>query len=180
MKKALSAIICLLIILSLGGCGDSAIKAVEQYLAKYNSLDSEVLADINDIVSKENLDDNDKDTYIDIFKKQYTDLKYDIVSEEYDGDEATIKVKITIYDLYKVQKEASDYLVANNDEFIDDDGNYDSEKFIKYKLDQMKKTSTTVDYTIDFYVVKTNKGWVVSSLSNSDLEKIHGIYDYES
>ena len=33
---------------------------------------------------------------------------------------------------------------------------------------------------IDFYVVKTSNGWVVNSLSNSDLEKIHGIYNYES
>ena len=180
MKKVLIVIVSLFIILSLGGCGDSATKAVEKYLAKYNSLDSEVLPDIHDIVEKENLSDDDKDTYVAIFKKQYTDLKYDIVNEEYDGDEATIKVKVTVYDLYKAQKNASDYLIANTDEFNEDEGNYDAEKFIKYKLDQMKKTSTTVDYTIDFYVVKTSNGWVVSSLSNSDLEKIHGIYDYES
>ena len=37
-----------------------------------------------------------------------------------------------------------------------------------------------VEYTIEFYVVKTSDGWVVSSLSDSDLEKIHGIYNYES
>ena len=37
-----------------------------------------------------------------------------------------------------------------------------------------------VDYTIEFYVVKTSDGWTVSDLSKSDLEKIHGIYNYES
>ncbi len=44
----------------------------------------------------------------------------------------------------------------------------------------MKKVTETIDYTIDFYVLKTAKGWVVSNPSNSDLEKIHGIYNYES
>ena len=44
----------------------------------------------------------------------------------------------------------------------------------------MKETTERVQYTLDFYVVNTSDGWVVSSLSNSDIEKIHGIYDYES
>ena len=57
---------------------------------------------------------------------------------------------------------------------------YDVNKFIAYKLNEMKMVTETVEYTIEFYVVKTSDGWTVSSLSTSDLEKIHGIYDYES
>ena len=49
-----------------------------------------------------------------------------------------------------------------------------------YKLNELKNFNERVDYTIDFYVVNTKDGWVVSKLSNSDLEKIHGIYNYES
>ena len=55
-----------------------------------------------------------------------------------------------------------------------------SKKFITYKLDKMKETNEKTSYTIDFYVVNTSDGWTVSSLSNSDIEKLHGIYDYES
>ena len=64
--------------------------------------------------------------------------------------------------------------------FKDEDGKYDAEKFITYKLDKMKETNEKTSYTIDFYVVNTSDGWTVSSLSNSDIEKLHGIYDYES
>lgn len=180
MKKVLSIILGLFIVLSLGGCKDTASMAVERYLNKYNALDEDVLVDMNTIIENENLNDANRDTYESIFKKQYTDLKYEILEEEYDGDEATVKTKITVYDLYKVQNDASQYLADNPAEFNDDEGIYDVEKFIEYKLNQMKNTVDTVEYTIDFYVVKTTDGWIVSSLSKSDLEKLHGVYNYES
>ena len=78
-----------------------------------------------------------------------------------------------------VQKEVNEYLENNPEEFNDENGNYSIDKFFAYKLEKMKNTDDKIDYTIDFYVVKTSDGWVVSSLSNSDLEKIHGIYNYE-
>lgn len=180
MKKVLSIMIGLFMVLSLSGCKDTASMAVERYLNKYNALDEDVLVDMNSIIEKENLNDANRDIYESIFKKQYTDLKYEIIEEEYDGDEATVKTKITVYDLYKVQNDASQYLADNPDDFNDDEGIYDVEKFIEYKLNQMKNTVDTVEYTIDFYVVKTTDGWTVSSLSNSDLEKLHGVYNYES
>lgn len=180
MKKIIRLVLCLVLVLVLGGCRDTASMAVENYLNKYNALDEAVLTDMAQIVDSENLSDSNKETYESIFKKQYTDLTYEVVEEEYDGDEATVKVQITVYDLYKVQRDASEYLANNAEEFNDENGMYDVEKFIEYKLDKMKNTIDKIEYTIDFYVVKTTNGWVVSSLSNSDLEKIHGIYNYES
>ncbi|MBQ6840705.1 MAG: hypothetical protein IJO63_01130 [Bacilli bacterium] len=180
MKKLFSVLICLVMVLTLSGCKDTASMAVENYLAKYNSLHEDVLMDMDNVIMEENLSDNDKSTYESIFKKQYTDLKYEIIEEEYNGDEATVKTKITVYDLYKVQNDASMYLAENPDEFNDDNGIYDVTKYISYKLDQMKNATQTVDYTIDFYVVKTSEGWTVSSLSKTDLEKLHGVYNYES
>ena len=180
MKKVLSLIVAFMMVLSLGGCKDTASMAVENYLTKYNSLHEDVLTDMATIIENENLSDNNRSTYESIFKKQYTDLSYEIIEEEYNGDEATVKAKITVYDLYKVQNDASQYLADNPDKFNDENGKYDVEKFITYKLEQMKNNVDTVEYTIDFYVVKTSEGWVVSSLSRSDLEKIHGVYDYES
>lgn len=180
MKRILNILVFTILIITLTGCSKSAKMTVEEYLDRYNSLDAEVLNDMNDIVNMENMSDDDKETYTAIFKKQYADLQYKILDEEYDGDEAIIKVKISVYDYYKVQRDASVYLANNADEFNDEDGIYDSSKFIKYKLEKMKMTTDKVDYTIDFYVVKNDNKWIVSSLSNADLEKIHGIYNYES
>ena len=52
------------------------------------------------VIDNENLTDNQKEKYRSILKKQYQDLKYDVVSEKYDGDNATVEVKIKVYDLY--------------------------------------------------------------------------------
>ena len=180
MKKLLSVILAVLFIMSLSGCGDSATKAVENYLQEYNSLSDNVISDMMNVVTDEDINDDQKMVYQDIFKKQYQDLTYTIDKEEYDGDEATITVTVKVYDLYKAQKDASDYLKDHQDEFNNDDGEYDVSKYIDYKLDQMKNMMDKVEYTIEFYVVKTSDGWVVSSLSDSDLQKIHGIYNYES
>ena len=52
---------------------------------------------------------------------------------------------------------------------------------MNYKLDKMKKTTDTVDYNIIFNVTKDDKGnYKVTDLSNSDLEKIHGVYNYDN
>ena len=89
MKKLLSIILAVLFIMSLSGCGDSATKAVENYLQEYNSLSDNVISDMMNVVTDEDINDDQKMVYQDIFKKQYQDLTYTIDKEEYDGDEAT-------------------------------------------------------------------------------------------
>lgn len=180
MKNILKTFLSIVLILLLTGCKSDARMAVEEYLNKYQSLNSEVKTDMSGVIDKENLNEENRKLYNDVFNKQYQDLKYVVESEEYDGDEATVKVKITVYDYYQSQKESTKYLANNADEFNDANGVYDAQKYLNYKLNNMKKVTETIDYTIDFYVLKTAKGWVVSNPSNSDLEKIHGIYNYES
>ena len=83
--------------------------------------------------------------------------------------------------LHKLSNDDVAYVYFNNIKYTYKVvGKYDAEKFITYKLDKMKETNEKTSYTIDFYVVNTSDGWTVSSLSNSDIEKLHGIYDYES
>lgn len=179
MKKIFYLVIIIFSIFLLTGCQDSATVAVENYLNKYNALDDSVLSDMNSVIDRENLNDENKKIYEDILKKQYSDLKYEITNENYAGDEATISVKITVYDLYSIQDETNNYLVNNQDEFNDENGEYDVQKYLNYKLGKMSEVTKRTDYTIDFYVINSDSGWVVSSLSNSDIEKIHGIYNYE-
>lgn len=183
MKKVYKLLLVIGICLVLAGCGcmkKTAKGAVQDYLNQYKNLSSNVITSMDDVVNDENLTDSQKEKYRDILKRQYQDLKYEIVNEKYDGDNATVEVKITVYDLYKVQKDANNYLTNSGDEFKEN-GVYSNDLFMNYKLDKMKKVTDTVEYNITFNVTKDDKGnYKVNDLSNSDLEKIHGVYNYDN
>lgn len=183
MKKVYKVLLVVGICLVLAGCGcmkKTAKGAVQDYLNQYKNLSSNVISSMDDVVNGENLTDSQKEKYRDILKRQYQDLKYEITSEKYDGDNATVEVKITVYDLYKVQKDANNYLTNSGDEFKEN-GVYSNDLFMNYKLDKMKKVTDTVEYNITFNVTKDDKGnYKVNDLSNSDLEKIHGVYNYDN
>lgn len=162
------------------GCACSVNKAkdaVKDYLNNYKNLDENITTQLDDLVAKEDLTDSQKETYKDVLKRQYKDMKYEITDEVYDGDTATVTTKITVYDYYKVQKEVAEYLKDNREKFYKD-GSYDEDSYIDYKLDTMKKYDKTVTYSIDFKVKKENGKWKVTDLSDTDIQKIHGIYDY--
>lgn len=180
MKKILVTVFCILL---LSGCGDphkGAEKVVENYIDKYVNHDKDIIEQLNDRANEQELSENQKEIYIDIMKRQYGDLKYEFLSEEYDGDDATITLKITVYDLYKVQKEAEEFLLSNKEEFYDENDVYDKTIFLGYKLDKMQKTEERVQYTIDIFVTKSNSEWQVVQPSKTVLEKIHGIYNYDN
>ena len=181
MKKKIFLIVSLLLLVVGCGCMKKTAKgAVQDYLNQYKNLSANVISDRDDVIDNENLTDTQKEKYRDVLKKQYQDLKYDIVSEKYDGDNATVDVKIKVYDLYKVQKDANDYLTTSGDEFKEN-GVFSNDLFMDYKLDKMKKTMDTIEYNITFNVTKDDKGnYKVSDLSNTDLEKIHGVYNYDN
>lgn len=185
MKKVLKVLMVFAFIFMLVGCSCMQITAkdrVEEFLDQYRNLSANVLGDLDEVVDQETeLTEEQKEKYRDILKKQYSDLNYEIVNEEYDGDTAVVEAKITVYDLYKAQKDATEYLNEHSEEFNDESGNYDSSKFMDYKLDKMQKNNDTVEYTINFNLTKDEDGnWQISELKQSDLEKIHGIYNYDS
>ena len=117
-------IVCLLMVVGCSCSNDKAADAVEAYLNDYKGLNDQVLDDIDELVENENLTDEGKEIYREVLKRQYRDLVYTIENEDYDGDTADVTVKITVYDLYKVQKDASKYLSEHPDEFLTD-GEYD-------------------------------------------------------
>ena len=177
MKRIVGLII---VSLFLFGCSDMKAKnAVSDYLNQYNNLTEEVLDDLEKTVTGEDLTEEQVLKYKDIIKKQYQDLRYEIIDEKYNGDQAIITAKISVYDLYKAEKDASKYMNENTEEFYDKNNSYSNKKYIDYKLDQMKKEIERVTYTIDFNVTKKDGAWVVEQPSRTDLEKIHGIYNYE-
>ena len=167
MKKIL---IILTIITLLCGCNfnienisNTPTKQVEEYLNNYQKLTSEVLSDLELVVERENDFNTDQ-------KEKYKTVN---------GDNAMVEVEITVYDYYKVISSADNYLDNNIDEFTKEDGNIESDKFIDYKLDRMEKNTDKVKYTIYFNLSKNEKGkWIMDEVSESDEEKILGIYEY--
>ncbi len=183
MKKVTKLLLVVCAVFMLVGCGvmkKSAKGAVEDFLNQYKNLSSNVIAQSNEVVEEENLTEEQKEVYRDILQKQYKDLKYEITNEEYNGDTALVEAKITVYDLYKVQKSANEYLAAHSGEFNDDTGTFSNEIFMDYKLDTMQKAKDIVEYTIMFKVSKDEDGnYKVLDLTHEDLQKIHGIYNYD-
>lgn len=76
-----------------------------EFLKKYQGLDKEVMDDLEFVTEGTTLTrEKDKESYMNAIKMQYSDLKYEVLDESISGDEAVVKVKINVYDFYKVQK----------------------------------------------------------------------------
>ena len=97
LKKIISLLV---VSLLLFGCGANTAKnAVETYLKKYKTLDSEVLVDLESTIEKENLNDHQSEAYRDILKKQYQDLSYEITEEEYNKQLIPINYDLAKYNV---------------------------------------------------------------------------------
>ena len=107
-------------------------------------------------------------------------MKYEIKDKTINADEATVKVKITVIDYFKAQKESDDYLKENPSEFYDENQIFSDELFNTYKLKKMDEVKDTVDYDITFNLNKVDGQWKLESPDRIILEKIHGLYDYTS
>jgi len=182
MKKLLSI---LSVILIMTGCSlgedmdNTPTKQVEAYLNNYQTLDSNVLTELDSIVNQEEaFDEDQKTTYRDILKKHYQDLTYTIKEETVNGDKATVEVEIEVNDYTKALKEAESYRTTNESNLLDENGVFDEITFNNYKLDLLKSNEERVKYTIYFSLTRQNDQWVLDDLNDIEQEKILGIYEY--
>ena len=123
MKKFILYFSCIMAVILLSGCSmdNTPTKKVENFLDSYRNQDETVVNQLKDMVDMDNLMNEDqKNTYSDIMKRQYEDLTYEIKDEVIDGDNATVTVEIEVYDYYKVNQEAQNYYNENPNEFQDD------------------------------------------------------------
>lgn len=182
MKKLL-LLFCLLMLtacsFNIDDIDNTPTKKVEEYLNNYQSLSSDVVSDLDIVVERENTFNlEQKDKYRKLMKKNFQNMSYKVKDETVNGDTAEVEVEINVYDYYKINKDADNYLLEHRDEFITD-GVYDEAKFIDYKLDKMSKNTDKVKYTIYFNLSKDDKGdWSLDEVSESDEDKILGIYQY--
>lgn len=195
MKKKLFVLLSLFVLL-LSGCGntDTPTSKVEEFLGKYQSMDSEVLAQLDNIISNDtSMNDEQKKDYQALMEKQYQNLSYKIKEEEIDGDNATVLVEIEVYDYANSISESRDYYNEHRDEFESDDS-YNEEQedesgevvggaiddlasFIDFKIQQLQDVTDKAKYEITFYLSKEDGEWVVEDISDTDRQKIHGLFE---
>ncbi|MDD4187555.1 MAG: hypothetical protein PHX04_02155 [Bacilli bacterium] len=179
MKKRYWLAVLLLIIFTAGcSLGNSPTSKVEELLKRYNSNADVVKTELGDYLSSLNLDEANQSGYEDVYLRQYSDLTYVIKDEQIDGDEAVVSVQVKVYDYYKAEQDINDYVSSHQNQFYGDDDVYSSEKALKYRIDELKKVSDKVEYNLDFTLTKVNNVWTVDTLTNEQLEKIHGTYAY--
>lgn len=181
MKNLFMILLLLCNFFLLTACGEkiSAGEKVMEFLDKYKNNDIVVMKELDEYIANEEINEKQEQVYKNIFLKQYEALNYEILSETYDGNNCKVLTKISVIDLVKAQKSAVIYLNEHVDEFKNDSGVYDREIFLDYKLEKMAQSSDMIDYTIEFNLVNENGKWELKQLTNDELEKIHGIYDYE-
>jgi len=178
MKKFLASI---LVILTLTGCNNvmnTPTKEVEEFLGKYQTMDNKVLNQLDDVLKTDTtMTDEQKEDYKGLMKKQYQNLSYKIKDETVDGEHATIVVELEVFNFAKAMADADKHLKENTEEFVKEDGSTDDEKFMDYKISQMKDTKEKVTYTITFTLTKKDDAWKLDDITDIDRQKIHGIYD---
>ena len=181
MKKVLGILGLALVMTgcSLGDMDNTPTKQVEAYLNDYQTLNSNVLTSIDALVAEEDMFDEDQQTtYRDIMKKHYQDLTYTIKEETVNGDKATVEAEIEVNDYTKTLQQTETYRTTNETEFMNDEGIFDESMFNDYKLNLLKNNKERVKYTIYFSLTKTNDEWVLDDLTETEQEKILGIYEY--
>ena len=153
-------------IISFIGCSiaNTPTSKVEEYLGKYQKLDSGINISYYNLSLEQNLKDDQKKLYQKLIEKQYKNLSYEIKEEIIDGENATVNTQIKVYD-YK--------------EIIDKYNKEDYDNISQYHdilLKALDKQKDKITYTIDFKLSKNNKDeWNLTNLSERDKQKLLGI-----
>ena len=131
----------------------------------------------NTLLTETIMNNDQKDRYKNILKKQYQNLAYEIKNETIDGDKATVEVEIKVYDYYKINMASETYYSDNQDEFKNGD-TMDIVKYNDYKLDELDKAKDKVTYTLNLTLHKEDDKWVLDDLTDVEISKLHGLYAY--
>ncbi len=175
MKKLLSIFLfCLLV-----GCtnNNTPKEEVEALFYKFNSLDTEVISQLDNAINNTNMNDTHKKRYKDIFIKQYKNLKHNIKEENIINTNAIVITEIEVYDLNYVRKNLDMYLDEDPDIFDDSQGVFNDDDYWDYKLTKMESTTKRVKYILELSLTRIDGIWILDNLIDSERKKIHGLYN---
>lgn len=180
MKKIWIAILSLFTVFAIAGCGmtdNTPTKRVEEFMNKYQSLDSDVLSQLDKVVSNDQtMEDDQRKDYTSLMKKQYQNMSYKIKDEKIENDTATVTTEVEVYDYRSALNNAETYYASNQDEFQDDDGNIDHKKYMDYRIKEMQKVTDRKKYELVFTLTKEDDQWTMDDITDSDRQKLHGLY----
>ena len=205
MKKFLVALMVIFLTACTLGAASTPRQKVSEFLDKYKNQNTDIISQLEETIDNEITDDDHKSRYRTLMTNQYKNMEYEIKDEIIEDDNAVVEVEVTVYDYASAIKNSNTYLNEHLDKFkkdeketvnetddkMDDaddettkdteddtitDADYDDTKFMDYKLSLMEKVTDKVTHTIQFTLTKVNGEWQLDSLSNSDIEKLHGIY----
>ena len=180
MKKFFLIVVCLLFVLC--GCDsmmNTPTKKVEEFLNKYQMQDDEILSQLDNIIENGEyvFNQEQKNAYSTLMKKQYKDLTYTIKEEMIDGNSAVVTVEIEVYDYNKEIKNAEEHYKLNPNEFKTTDGQLDNSKYMDYRIKLLENTKDRIKYTLNLSLKKKKKKWILNNITESDRQKIHGLYN---
>lgn len=177
MKKIL-LILPLIFVVGCMNMMNTPTKRVEEFFGKYQTMDKEVLNDLETTLdADENLSHDNKAEYKALMEKQYQNLSYKIKNETVNGDSAVVDVEIEVFDYARAIARADKYILEHEEDFKAKDGSVDNDKFMKYKIKQMQKVTDKVKYTLSFDLEKDNNLWKIIIIPDEDITKIHGLYN---
>lgn len=174
MKKIISLITTLLLVFCLFGCGGpKPEETVDKYLGALKNLDfavaNETLLNPSDLDFDEDLEDEDAQYLIDVFKKYSNEIKYEITNVETEDDEAKVTVDFEYVDAYEVGAAAVKEIFGKIFTMAFAGTHLTEEEMttiITEAFDKAMQENKTnmVNSTETFDLVKTDDGWKISSL----------------
>lgn len=177
MKKLLA--ICLGVFL-LVGCTNTTntpSKKVEDFLGKYQKLDKDVLTQLDLTIDNDSeMNDDQKKDYRALMEKQYQNLSYKITDERIEDETATVDAEVEVYDYQTSITNSKEYFDKHKDEFKTDEDEIGSKKYNDYKIKELKDVTDKTTYTITFNLTKEDGEWKLEDITDTDRQKIHGLY----
>ena len=150
---------------------------VENFMEKYQSMDSSVLGQLDVIVSnRKDLTDEQKTNYKSLLEKQYQNLSYVITEEQKDKNNAKVTIEVETYDYRGALNKSEEYFNNNEKEFQKEDGKIDLKKYWDFRIEEMTKTQDRVKNIIVFTLHKEKDNWILNDISDTDRDKIHGLF----
>lgn len=170
--------ISLIMVFTILGCSITLTpkQTAEELLNKYIKNDSAIMKELDVYVENQDLSPKQKELYREVLQNEYSSMKYTIKDETIKGNKAVVKANLKVKNLYKIEKEAVEYLHNNPKEFLTE-GKFNQNKFLNYKLNQMLNRDDLTSYSIDINMTKKNNIWLINKLSDETIKKIHGLYE---
>jgi len=179
MKKIMFILLVVILVTGCGEISNTPTKQVEAFLNKYQTLDREVLDDLENVIyQEESFSDENRKKYREIIKKQYKNMSYKIKDEEVNADVAIVTTEISVLDFSKPLAEAREYQKSHPQEFLDLNGVYQESLYSNYVISKLEDVQEKVKYTLEIKLSKIDGKWKIDAIDDETEDKILGIYQY--